>query len=278
VCAVVGVHVIVSLVASRSAGLTAFGDLSQFALLLCATLSIASNIHTRYKKAKLFWILMSAGCGMWLCTQALWTYFEVFLRQDTPNPFVGDVVLFLHVVPMMAALVVQPHVRQNDHSLRLVSLDFLLLLTWWLYLYLFVVIPWQYVSPNEAAYGHSFDVLYACEQIVLMVGLALVWKRSEGEWRAIYGQLFKAAFFYSVGSTLAGVAIDFHKYYTGSLYDVPLVAAMAWFAAVGMRARGSTAQSQHVDGAPGYDRSFFDAAHGGMGGVWSGDSGASAFL
>ena len=239
-CAVVGVHVIVSLVASRSAGLTAFGDLSQFALLLCATLSIASNIHTRYKKAKLFWILMSAGCGMWLCTQALWTYFEVFLRQDTPNPFVGDVVLFLHVVPMMAALVVQPHVRQNDHSLRLVSLDFLLLLTWWLYLYLFVVIPWQYVSPNEAAYGHSFDVLYACEQIVLMVGLALVWKRSEGEWRAIYGQLFKAAFFYSVGSTLAGVAIDFHKYYTGSLYDVPLVAAMAWFAAVGMRARGST--------------------------------------
>jgi diguanylate cyclase (GGDEF)-like protein len=242
VCAVVGVHVGVSLLAPRSAGLTAFGDLSQVALLLCATLSISSNIRTPYKKAKLFWILMSAGCGMWLFTQALWTYFEVYLRQDTPNPFVGDVVLFLHVVPMMAALVVQPHVRQNDHSLRLVSLDFFLLLTWWLYLYLFVVIPWQYVSPNEAAYGHSFDVLYACEQIVLMVGVALVWKRSEGEWRAIYGQLFKAAFFYSVGSTLAGVAIDFHKYYTGSLYDVPLVAAMAWFAAVGMVARGSTCE------------------------------------
>ena len=52
---------------------------------------------------------MALGCGMWLCTQILWTYFEVFLRQEVPNPFVGDVVLFLHVVPMMAALVVQPH-------------------------------------------------------------------------------------------------------------------------------------------------------------------------
>jgi hypothetical protein len=104
---------------------------------------------------------MAFGCGMWLCTQVLWTYFEVFLRQEAPNPFVGDVVLFLHVVPMMAALVVQPHIRRNDHSLRLASLDFFLLLTWWLYLYLFIVIPWQYVSPNEAAYGRSFDLLYA---------------------------------------------------------------------------------------------------------------------
>ncbi|MGC2137128.1 MAG: hypothetical protein WA627_05120, partial [Candidatus Sulfotelmatobacter sp.] len=190
----------------RSAGLTAFGDLTQSALLFFAMLSILSNLRTSYKKAKLFWALMAFGCGMWLCAQVLWTYFEVFLRQEVPNPFVGDVVLFLHVVPMMAALVVQPHVQRKDHSLQLVSLDFFLLLTWWLYLYLFIVIPWQYVSPNEALYGHSFDVLYACEQIVLLAGVGLVWKRSHGSWRLIYRQLFIAALFYSVGSILAGVA------------------------------------------------------------------------
>jgi len=228
----------VSLLAPRGKGLTAFGDLTQFALLLCATLSIVSNIRTSYKRSQLFWSLMSVGCGMWLCTHVLWTYFEVYLRQDTPNPFVGDVVLFLHVVPMMAALVVQPHIQRRDHSLRLVSLDFFLLLTWWLYLYLFIVIPWQYVSPNETAYGHSFDALYACEQVVLMVGVGLVWKRSHGSWHTVYGQLFKAALFYSVGSILAGVAIDFHQYYTGCLFDVPLVAGMAWFAVVGNVARG----------------------------------------
>ncbi len=117
-CAVVCVHLFVSLLAPRGIGLTAFGDLTQSALLLCATLLVLSNIRTSYKKAQLFWVLMALGCGMWLFTQILWTYFEVFLRQDAPNPFVGDVVLFLHVVPMMAALVVQPHIRRNDHSLR----------------------------------------------------------------------------------------------------------------------------------------------------------------
>ncbi len=257
-CAVVCVHVVVSLLAPRGKGLTAFGDLTQFALLSWATLSILSNIRTSYKRAQLFWSLMALGCGMWLCTHVLWTYFEVFLRQDTPNPFVGDVVLFLHVVPMMAALVVQPHIQRNDHSLRLVSLDFFLLLTWWLYLYLFIVIPWQYVSPNETAYGQSFDVLYACEQVVLMVGVGLVWKRSHGSWHTVYGQLFKAALFYSVGSILAGVAIDFHQYYTGSLFDVPLVAGMAWFAVVGNVARGSSSD-QPTDREPRHDHSMWTA-------------------
>jgi diguanylate cyclase (GGDEF)-like protein len=195
---------------------------------------------------------------MWLCTHVLWTYFEVYLRQDTPNPFVGDVVLFLHVVPMMAALVVQPHIQRNNHSLRLVSLDFFLLLTWWLYLYLFIVIPWQYVSPNEAVYGRSFDALYACEQFVLMVGVGLVWRRSHGPWHSIYGQLFKAALFYSVGSTLAGVSIDFHQYYTGSLYDVPLVAGMAWFSIVGIMAGGSSSD-QPIDQEPRHNHSMWTA-------------------
>jgi len=258
VCAVVCVQVLVSLLAPRGIGLTAFGDLTQCVLLFCATLFILSNIRTSYKRARLFWALMAFGCGMWLCAQVLWTYFEVFLRQDAPNPFVGDVVLFLHVVPMMAALVVQPHIQRNDHSLRLVSLDFFLLLTWWLYLYLFIVIPWQYVSPNEIAYGRSFDLLYACEQIVLIVGVGLVWKRSHGYWHNIYGKLFKASLFYSVGSILASVAIDFHQYYTGGLYDVPLVAAMAWFAVVGFIARESSSH-QPTDQEPRHNHSMWTA-------------------
>jgi diguanylate cyclase (GGDEF)-like protein len=240
VCAVVCADAVVSLLAPRSTGLTAFGDLLQCVLLLCGTLFILVNVRTAEKKARLFWTLMGLGCGMWLCAQILWTYFEVYLRQEVPNPFVGDVILFLHVVPMMAALAVQPHSERNDRSLRLMSLDFFLLLTWWLYLYLFIVIPWQYVSPNEDAYGNSFDLLYACEQIVLILVAALVWKRSHGSWQAIYGRFVKAALLYIVGSILAGVAIDFHRYYTGSLYDVPLVAAMALFAGVGLLERGAS--------------------------------------
>jgi diguanylate cyclase (GGDEF)-like protein len=239
VCAVVCAHILVSLLVARSLALTAFGDLTQCALLLIGTLFILSNITTRDKKNQRFWALMALGCGMWLAAQVMWTYFEVFLRQETPDPFIGDVVLFLHIVPMMAALAVQPHVQRDQHSLRSVSLDLVLLFTWWLFLYLFIVIPWQYVSPNEAVYGRSFDLLYACEQFVLIAGLGVVWARSRGPWRKIYTQFFGAATLYSVGSILASVAIDFHSYHTGSLYDVPLVAAMAWFAAVGSMARNA---------------------------------------
>jgi diguanylate cyclase (GGDEF)-like protein len=241
------VHLIVSLLLPRGIALTSFGDLTQCALLLCATLSVSTNIRTNCKKARLFWTLMAAGCAMWFCVQVLWTYFEVYLCQEAPNPFVGDVILFLHLVPMMAAVAIQPHVQRNDRSLRLMSLDFLLLFTWWLYLYLFIVIPWQYVSPDVLTYGTSFDLLYACEQIVLIVGAAWVWRFSRGSWRPIYGNLVKAVVLYTAGSMLAGVAIDRGKYYTGSLFDIPLVAAMAWFVSLGFIAHSRSSVDLLID-------------------------------
>jgi diguanylate cyclase (GGDEF)-like protein len=239
VCAVVCVHVVLSLVAPHSFALTAFGDLLQSFLLLCATVAILSNLKAPDKRVKLFWGLMGLGFGMWLCTQVLWTYFEVYLRQEVPNPFVGDVILFLHIVPMMAAVAVQPHIEQDERSARVGSLDFILLLIWWLYLYLFIVIPWQYLSPAVMVYGTSFDAVYACEQLVLVVGLGLVWWRSEGAWRNLYARFLGAALLYFAGSILASEAIDWGTYYTGSLFDVPLVAAMAWFVGIGIMSRES---------------------------------------
>jgi diguanylate cyclase (GGDEF)-like protein len=236
---VVCLHILLSLLASRGFALTAFGDLIQTGLLFIGTVAIVSNLGAGDKKERLFWALMGLGSAMWLCAQVLWTYFEVFLRQEAPNPFVGDVVLFLHIVPMMAAVAVQPHLRQDERATRVGSLDFLLLLSWWLYLYLFIVIPWQYVYPVESEYGTSFDVLYACEQLVLVFALILVWRRSQGAWRSIYAQLCGAALLYCLGSIAASEAIDLHLYYTGSLFDVPLVASMTWFAGIGFGARTS---------------------------------------
>ncbi len=237
VCAIACAQILLSVLAPRSFALTASGDLIQSILLLCGAVAALSNLRTAQKKARLFWGLLALGCAMWFCSQVLWTYFEVFLRQESPNPFVGDVVLFLHIVPMMAAVAVQPHLYQDERARRMGSLDFLLLLTCWLYLYLFIIIPWQYVYPADATYGRAFDVLYACEQLVLVLALFLVWRRSQGSWRILYAQFFGAALLYCVGSVAASEAIDYHAYYTGSLYDVPLVAAMAWFAAIGFMAR-----------------------------------------
>ncbi len=240
-CMVVCVHVLLSVLAPRGFVLTAFGDILQNIILVCATLAVLANVRTPSPKARLFWALLGLGLAMWLASQLMWTYLEVWVRHEAPNPFVGDVILFLHIVPMMAAVAVQPHVKQDDRSLRVGTLDFALLFTWWLFLYLFVLIPWQYVYPAELVYGRSFDLLYVGEELVLATGLMLVWRRSRGAWRSLYFHLFVASLLYCVGSLMASEAIDLHLYYTGSLFDVPLVAGMVWFVRIGLLPREITA-------------------------------------
>jgi diguanylate cyclase (GGDEF)-like protein len=235
VCAVVAVHVLLSIFAPRGFALTAFGDILQNLILLCATVGVVVNMRKASPKARLFWALLGLGLGIWLASQLMWTYVEVYLRHEAPNPFIGDVILFLHIVPMMAAVAIEPHIQQSDRSIRVGTLDFALLLTWWLFLYLFVVIPWQYVYPAEVVYGRSFDLLYVCEELVLAAGLVVVWRRSSGGWRSTYFHLFVATLLYCVASLMASEAIDLHLYYTGSLFDVPLVAGMAWFVRIGFQ-------------------------------------------
>jgi diguanylate cyclase (GGDEF)-like protein len=235
--ALVCVHIAATVLVRRSFALTAFGDILQNLILLASAALFLNNLRLASPKNRLFWGLMSLGLCMWLGSQVTWTYFEVYLRQEVPNPFAGDVILFLHIVPMMAALAIQPHVEQDNRAIRVDTLDFALLMIWWLFLYLFVVIPWQYVHPSEIVYGRSFDLVYVSEQLVLVTGLMLVWRRSRGAWRRIYFHFFLASLSYCVASLAASEAIDLHLYYTGSIFDVPLVAAMAWFIRLGFLAR-----------------------------------------
>ena len=87
---------------------------------------ILANSRGPDPRTRLFWRLLSLGCALWLVAQGLWTYFEVVLRQEVPNPFIGDVILILHLVPFMGALAVQPHVERDGQTIQLGALDFAL--------------------------------------------------------------------------------------------------------------------------------------------------------
>ncbi|HXZ41605.1 MAG TPA: GGDEF domain-containing protein [Terriglobales bacterium] len=236
-CSFVFFNAAFSLTVPRSHLLTTVGDLTQCLLLSVVLFCFLANTKQTEQRAKFFWGLLALGAGFWLIAQILWTYFEVLLGREVPNPFVGDVVLFLHLVPMMAALALQPDRDRSEAGWQVGSLDFTLLLLWWLYLYLFVVIPWQYVAPNEVLYGRSFDFVYLLEHFVFLACVSAAWLRSNGTWKVIYGHLLGAASLYAMGSMAASFAIDFGTYYTGSLYDVPLVIAMAWFAGMALVAQ-----------------------------------------
>lgn len=232
----------------KGPGLTATSDIIQCALLLCATLSCVPGVVKAGGRVRLFWALMCFGLTNWLAYQILWTYIEVAQGREVPSLFAGDVIVFLHFVPMMAALALQPNVQQDERELRLGSLDFALLLFWWIYLYVYAVIPWQYVHPNEAAYARNLNSAYLLEKIAFLIGTAVVWYRSSGLWRKIYGHWFGASLLYSLGSYVANSELN-QSYYSGSLYDLPIVASMAWMAVPGLLALQSSAQQPGTEKA-----------------------------
>ncbi|MBV9573034.1 MAG: GGDEF domain-containing protein [Acidobacteriales bacterium] len=235
---------------SRGYVLTSYGDVVQCFLLLSVFIACARNVKASKRQSRFFWLLMLSGFGLWLFSQLLWTYFEVFLHREVPNPFVGDVFLFLHLVPIMAALATQPFAKRVSRVGELGAIDFVLLLVWWLYLYCFVVIPWQYIHPSEGLYGRSFDLVYFVEHAVLLSVAGYIWHRSTGHWRIIYGRVLAASILYALGSVAASLAIDFNRYYTGSLYDIPLNSAMACFFGMAVLASRLSFSSETADVEP----------------------------
>jgi len=239
VAGLVFAQAIASLLFSQNFQLTVLSDITQCVLLLSGTAAVLRNVLNERGRTRLFWSLMTLGMTFWLSYQLLWVYFEVLLRTDVPNAFVGDIVIFIHIVPMMAALVLQPHSKHDDPTSRLGTLDFFLLLVWWIYLYLFTVIPWQYAHYDELAYYRNLNALYLTEKLVLLAGLALLWFRTRGTWSKIYAHWFGASLMYAASSYIANWAIQKQFYYTGSLYDVPLAVSMAWVTLIGVLAYDS---------------------------------------
>ena len=225
----------VSVLMPRGPALTIASDLIQGILLLVATASFLPNI-SRARCAtphiRLFWILMSLGMFFWLVYQGMWNYFEVFKRQDVPDTFLGDIVLFLHLVPMIAALAVLPHLRDDERDGRIRFLDFTLLMTWWVFVYVYAVIPWQTVQVDAAVYSANFNFAYLIEKLMLLGALAILAYTTHGGWRKLYGQLLGASALYASSSYVANWAIAHKLYYSGSIYDIPLTVSIAWTAAV----------------------------------------------
>jgi signal transduction histidine kinase len=217
------------LTSPRNFHLTAFGDTMQClaALFGCIAL-LATASSTSEPRIRAFWLLLSLGIGLWLVGQSLWTYIEVFQHQTVPNPFLGDIVLFLHPVPMLAALGLRPHREQTNIDIRQGYLDFTLLLFWWVYLYMYIVIPWQYVMLDLAAYGANYDRLEGVENLLVCAGFVLLAMGTRGRWRRVYSHLAGATFLFTAGVYITNVAIDQGRYFTGSLYDIPIVAGIVW--------------------------------------------------
>jgi len=237
VAALLTAMIVAALVLPRSFALAAIADLVQCALLISGTIAFVPSAVRSRGRVRLFWSLIVLGIGLWLAYQLFWTYTEVVLHRDVPDLCAWDIVLFLHLVPLMAALALRPHVPRDEYAARVGRLDFALLLVWWFYLYVLIVMPWQYVVPNSTVYNGNLDNVYNAEKLVFLGGLTACWITSKDAWRRFYAALFGMNLCYAAGSTFANWAIARKVYYSGSLYDIAWVAAMASLSWIGVRHR-----------------------------------------
>ncbi len=246
----IGGYAFATLVLRAGHQLTAFGDAIQCIVPLFAAGGLLLNTRSNNRRTNAFWLLLAIGCLMWACAQLLWTYIEVVKGQQVPNPFNGDVIYFLHAVPMMAALALTPHVEIQERRARLGYVDFSMLLLWWVYLYAFAVLPWQFAFPILAVYDVGYTRLADVEYLVFAGGLVILAAHAKTGWRSKYVQLFGAALLYFLGAHFIDAAIDRNEYATGSLYDLPLVASFVWMGTVGILAHRTPADTLQVADDP----------------------------
>ena len=190
VALVLATAIVSALFLPRSFGLTALSDVVQCLLLISGTAAFIPATRRSHGRLRLFWVPIGDGVALWLCYQLFWTYSELVLRRDVPDLCAWDIVLFLHFVPLMAAIALRPHVARDEYAARVGRLDFALLLVWWCYLYVLIVMPWQYAVPNIAAYNRNLNGVYNAEKFVLLGALLVCCVTSKRGWRqSIYKSL-----------------------------------------------------------------------------------------
>ncbi len=201
---------------------------------------LVNSVTSDWRK-KAFWMLLASGCTLWLAGQAVWTYIEVYQRRHTPylingSHFSVDIIFYLHAIPLIAALALRPHKRSNDREMIYSYVDFGLILCWWLYFYVFAVIPWEYVVVDSRRYVQAFSALSFLQNFVFVGGAAYLFQQATGYWRRIYAHLAAARALYVIRLLAIQSLIGRGSYSRGNLYDLPLLISFLWMGWAGILA------------------------------------------
>jgi diguanylate cyclase (GGDEF)-like protein len=226
------------LLPARSFAMTATSDIVGTLLMFTALLAFASLGLASQGRIRWFWLLQASGWALWLADQLVWDIYDLILQKKMPQMSPADALLFLAGAPMIAGLLLRPHSETTQRSTRSGVLDFLLLALWWLYLYVSLVVCWQYISPNLDAYNMNFDILSWAGTILLAIVPAIFFFQSSGRWKVFYGAFCGAVLFNGLWFYVLNRAIEKDLYYTGSWYDIPYFASFAVFVTTAMLGRG----------------------------------------
>ena len=236
----------VSLLGGRSVGVTVFGNLVQQALLVLAVVFLVPPIFSTRGRERAFWLLLTLGALLWCLSQLEWVIHEVFLRTEVPDVSWGDILLFFHPVPWIAALLLWPAPARADDEEKQYTLDFSILLLWAIYLYVFLILAWQLPSAQHLANaGKSYTLLFLAQNLTVLALAGGLFARARGAWRHMFRNLTLAGAAYILCSWMIHYQVFGYEYYTGCLYDLPLVFSICMTGSVGLLAREEASDFEH---------------------------------
>jgi His Kinase A (phospho-acceptor) domain len=200
---------------------TVAGDIAS--LILTCVLIVVCGLNSRSSAgpARMFWLLNSAALIFLFFSYSYWSCYEVLLKKPASNPLIGDGFFFLMPALMLAALAFRPHSESAASDLRFRRIDFVFLLSWWLCLYCYFVVPWLTIVNNFASYNRANYFLVLAEQSSVVLVLLVLWRRTAGPWRRFYAHACLGNMVFALANLVQGLALAAGKYYSGSIYDVP---------------------------------------------------------
>jgi signal transduction histidine kinase len=206
--------------------LAVLGDTLQLGLIgVTAILTFRNFLHS-HSRIRVFWALTFAGLAIWTASTVIWAFYEVWQHQPVPDSPAGDTLLCVQIVPLTTAFAAVPHRERSSRFRSVGLLDVSVLMVYALYLYAFGVFCYRLIPGATQIYDLRFNIADAIGNLIFLAGAAFALLGSEGQWRILYRVYFFSVACYCLASNLCNVAIDSGRYYTGSLYDIPLIAAL----------------------------------------------------
>ena len=245
VCLVIA-QALASMFLPKSYRLTAITDWITFILLVSASAAFARNAFGGNRRQRLVWILLGCGYAVEACGQILWMHWELVLKQ-TPAISLADACVFLAWTALILGFALRPHIEPTPQHQRLGTLDLLLLLLAGLYLYLFLVIPWQYLAPEAHSYGLAYKFLALAQDVILLSIVAHGWRHSSGRWRYFYVLLTGIVAFDTVMEYVVDTLADAGLYFSGSWYDTTTAACLAGMTFAALMVQGLEPMSERGD-------------------------------
>ncbi len=208
----------------KSYWLTAISDWICFLLLLSVSSVFARNAFGSKRRQRVVWILLSTGYAIEAYGQLLWIRCELVWKQ-TPQMYLSDACIFLAWTALILGFALRPHSEPTLQHRRLGTLDLLLLLLAGIYLYLFLVIPWQYLSPDPIAYNLAYKFLSVAQDFVLLSIVVLGWRQSTSRWRHFYSLLTAVVTLDTIMDYVADMGVS--SYFSGRWYDAVYAIGLA---------------------------------------------------